>query len=76
MRLTVAPVNEMSDFTLPYLNLATTNSIQVNWKTSKKPAKAIVLYGGEATSVSFALNAAPGIYVLYTDNFAHKFVVR
>lgn len=45
VRLSVTPPAEASDFTVPYLNMASANSIQVNWKTIKKPANAYVKYG-------------------------------
>jgi len=45
VRLSVTPPAPASEFTLPYLNMAGTNSIQVNWKTSAKPANAYVKYG-------------------------------
>ena len=45
VRLSVTPPAAASDFTVPYLNMAGTNSIQVNWKTIDKPANAYVKYG-------------------------------
>lgn len=51
-RLTVKPVtSKAADVTAPYLNQATTNSIQVNWKTRKAAEGSIVSYGLDADNL-------------------------
>lgn len=45
VRLTVSPQSKAADITVPYLNLATHNSICVNWKTSTNADGSVVRYG-------------------------------
>lgn len=45
LRFTVSPTRNGADITVPYLNMATSESIYVNWKTSGAPAESVVKYG-------------------------------
>lgn len=56
-RLTVMPKAGFSDFTQPYLNNATPNSIQVNWKTSSVDANGKVLYGTSPDALTSVVSA-------------------
>lgn len=58
VRLTVRPQKgKLSDFSLPYLNMATENSICINWKTAERPASAVVRYGKTEDALDMTASA-------------------
>lgn len=58
VRLTVRPQKgKLSDVSLPYLNMATENSICINWKTAKQPTSATVRYGKAEDALDMTVSA-------------------
>ncbi|MCM1110820.1 MAG: fibronectin type III domain-containing protein [Clostridium sp.] len=60
VRLTVHPAG-LSETTLPYLNMKSSSSVCVNWKTSSKPGTAIVRYGSSETGLDKTVEATTSV---------------
>lgn len=58
VRLTVTPPSTMSAMTVPYLNMNTSTSICVNWKTSRKTNNAVVKFGLSADNLDRTCEAS------------------
>lgn len=60
VRLTVRPQKgKLSDVSLPYLNMATENSICINWKSALRLTSATVRYGKAEDALDMTATAVP-----------------